>query len=49
MQNCQSGLLNLKTTYNDDSLMIANLDVINDRLKAHCEELIEYISTKDNN
>lgn len=41
MQNCQLGLVNLKTTYNDDSMMVANLDVILDRLKAHCAELAE--------
>lgn len=45
MQNCQSGLLNLKTTYADDSLMVANLDVMNDRLVAHHKELFEYIAS----
>lgn len=47
MQNCQAGLLNLKTTYNDDSLMIANIDVISDRLKAHCDEILSVINSKD--
>ena len=44
MQNCKHGLLNLKTTYSEDSLMIANLDVITDRLTAHCEELHVYLN-----
>lgn len=44
MQNCQSGLVNLKTTYANDSLMVANLDVMNDRLIAHHKELFDFIS-----
>lgn len=43
MTNCQSGLTNLKTTYNDDSIMIANIDVLLERLQANCEELHSYI------
>lgn len=46
MQNCQLGLVNLKTTYNDDSMMVANLDVILDRLIAHCSELAEFEKKK---
>ena len=34
LSNCQTGLINLKTTYADDSVMVANLDVILNRLKA---------------
>jgi len=51
MTNCQSGLANLKTTYNDDSIMIANIDVLLERLQANCEELHNYLElqkiTKD--
>lgn len=36
MQNCQTGLINIKTTYNEDSLFKASIDVIIDRLQAHC-------------
>ena len=43
LQNCQAGILNLKTTYNDDSQMVANLDVIGDRIQAHYLELSNYI------
>ena len=39
MQNCQTGITNLKTTYNTDSAMVCNLDVINDRLQAHCKRV----------
>ena len=42
MQNCQSGLMNLKTTYNDDPLFKASIDVLNDRLQEHCKELLNY-------
>jgi hypothetical protein len=37
MCNAQVGIVNLKTTYSGDSLMIANLDVVSERLAAHCE------------
>lgn len=47
MQNCQAGLVNLKTTYNDDPLFKANVDVILDRLQAHCAELISHLSAAD--
>lgn len=43
MTNCQSGLTNLKTTYNNDSIMIANIDVLLERLQANCEELHIYL------
>ena len=33
MESTEHGLANLKTTYTDDSIMIANLDVLIDRLK----------------
>lgn len=37
--NCQTGLKNLKTTYNSDSIMIANIDVLLERLVENCKEL----------
>jgi hypothetical protein len=40
MQNCQAGLMNLKTTYNDDPLFKASIEVIHERLNAHCKELM---------
>jgi hypothetical protein len=46
MQHCQTGLTNLKTTYNNDAIVFANLDVIIDRLEANCKELNEYIKEK---
>lgn len=46
MQNCQNGIVNLKTTYCDDSLMVANLDVITERLQAHYNELVNSVSMK---
>ena len=38
MERAQVGIQNLKTTYLDDSAMIANLDVLADRLIAHRDE-----------
>lgn len=46
MQNCQSGIVNLKTTYIDDTAIVANLDVICERLQANCSELKEYLTPK---
>jgi phage host-nuclease inhibitor protein Gam len=46
MQNCQSGLINLKTTYNEDSLFKASIDVIIERLQAYCEELITHLDAR---
>ena len=43
MQNCEAGLENLKTTYACDSMMIAFLDVIVDRLRAHRDEVHKFI------
>lgn len=39
MTNCQPGLVNLKTTYSDDSVMIAHLDNLIERLQENCQEL----------
>ncbi len=44
MTNCQSGLINLKTTYNNDFSYKASLDVLCERLQANVEELHDYIS-----
>ena len=49
MTNCQSGLLNLKTTYNDDYSFMASLDVLSERLQANCEELLDYMSKHKEN
>lgn len=46
MENCETGLQNLKTTYANDSMMTANLDVLADRLKAHKNEFIALGSAK---
>lgn len=39
MRHCQDGLTNLKTTYRGDSMMIANIDVLLERLCANCEKI----------
>ena len=39
MTNSQNGLVNLKTTYADDPAMVAAVDVLIERLSAHCQEL----------
>lgn len=46
MTNCQSGLVNLKTTYNDDYSFKASLDVLCERLQANCDELHDYVAKK---
>lgn len=43
MSNCQAGLLNLKTTYNEDHSFKASLDVLSERLEANCNELHDYV------
>lgn len=43
MSNCQGGLLNLKTTYNEDHSFKASLDVLSERLQANCHELHDYV------
>ena len=42
MTSCQSGLVNLKTTYINDTAIVATLDVICERLQANCAELSEW-------
>ena len=44
MDGAQGGLQNLKTTYTNDSMMIANLEVIIDRQRANGEEIRKYLS-----
>jgi hypothetical protein len=46
MEQCEVGLQNLKTTYATDSMMVANLDVLADRLKAHKTEVVAFLSRK---
>jgi hypothetical protein len=46
MQNCQVGLTNLKTTYNDDSIIVCTLDVISERLQEHCKNLLQFEELK---
>lgn len=36
MRGCESGLQNLRTTYVDDSMTVAAIDVLVDRLRANC-------------
>lgn len=43
LEKCESGLQNLKATYVGDSMMIANLDVIIDRLGAHQTEVRKFL------
>lgn len=43
MEACEGGLQNLKTTYVNDSMMIANLDVLIDRQRAHGDEIRKYL------
>lgn len=47
MAQCETGLQNLKTTYSADSMMVANLEVLLDRLTAHEAELTKFLSRKN--
>lgn len=47
MEQCDVGLQNLKTTYANDSAMVANLDVLSDRLRAHKIELTKHQANSD--
>lgn len=40
---CQNGLINLKTIYSNDTLIIAHIDTLIDRLSLSCEELHNYL------
>lgn len=43
IRKCETGLQNLKTTYEDDSSFVANLDVMIDRCKAHADEIMKLL------
>ena len=45
MEQCDVGLQNLKTTYATDSAMVANLDVLSDRLRAHKAEVQSFMTS----
>lgn len=47
MTNCQPGLINLKTTYNDDHAFKATVDVLTERLQANCIELRDYMNVQN--
>ena len=46
MRNCQAGIQNLKTTYMDDAMMVASLDVLSERLVANYEEISKVLDTQ---
>lgn len=46
MAQCEIGLQNLKTTYSIDSMMVANVEVLLDRLIAHEAELNKFLSKR---
>lgn len=46
MSQCEIGLQNLKTTYVVDSMMVANLEVLLDRLIAHKVEVSKYVEKR---
>lgn len=46
MTNSRGGLVNLKTTYSEDPTMMAAIDVLIERLEAHCGELQTFSDTK---
>lgn len=39
LRQCENGLQNLKTTYMEDSSVVANIDVLVDKCKAQCDEI----------
>jgi hypothetical protein len=43
MEQCETGMQNLKTTYANDSMMIANLDVLIERQSAHRSEVMRFL------
>lgn len=43
LEKSEAGLLNLKTTYADDSLMLATIDVMVDRQRAHRSEISQFL------
>jgi hypothetical protein len=47
MRACEMGLVNLKTTYMSDAMMVASLNVLIDRLKANYEEISKYNTVQE--
>ena len=47
MERCSAGMRNLRATYADDVCMVANLDVQQSRLDAHCAELGRFLHRGD--
>ena len=43
LEQCETGLQNLKTSYIEDSSMVANIDVLSDRLRAHKDEVVRFL------
>jgi hypothetical protein len=39
LRNCETGLLNLKTTYMEDQSFLANIEVLQDKCRAQCDEI----------
>jgi hypothetical protein len=48
LEKSEAGLLNLKTTYANDSTMLANIDVMVDRQRAHRSEISQFMYTLQN-
>lgn len=46
MAQCEIGLQNLKTTYSIDSMMVANVEVLLERLIAHEAELKKFLARR---
>ena len=43
LEKSETGLLNLKTTYADDSMILATIDVMVDRQRAHRSEISQFL------
>ena len=39
LRACEAGLQNLRTTYSDDTMTVAAIDVLTDRVRANCDAL----------
>lgn len=48
IKRCEIGLQNLKTTYEEDSSFVANLDVMIDRCRAHSDEIDRSLKRVEN-
>ena len=49
LENARNGLVNLKTTYVNDAIMIANLDVLVDRISINCNDISSIINVSQSN